>query len=184
MVSVRNQHLKPMSFFENVINVGTRIANNMTKDWNAGDNYLANIGRCMAFRTKFLKKNISVPEGIATTDAYYYFSNKFSGGKFKYLPSVAVYFRNPQNMTEHLRKSSRFQYSKLEMARYFDKEKLEKEYKIPLSIKVSATLKELFKSPIKTILYFVIRLYTIVKRLRPQKVLNPIWEVDVSTKEI
>lgn len=184
LVSVRNQHLSPLTFFESLLNVGTRIASNITKSWRKSDNYLACVGRCMAFRTKWLKEKIKVPESVATTDAYYYFSNKFAGGKHIYLPNVAVYFRNPQNMMEHLRKSSRFQYSELEMTRYFDKEELEKEYSIPLNVKVIATLKELFRSPVKTTLYFGIRLYTIVKRLRPAKVLNPIWEVDVSTKKI
>ena len=184
MASVRNQHLEPISFFEDVLNVGTRIANNIAGYWRQGDNYLANVGRCMAFRTKFLKEHFSVQESVATTDACYYFSNKYAGGKFKYLYKLAVYFRNPQNMTEHLRKSSRFQYSMLEMARYFDKENLEREYRIPLRVKVVATLEEFFKKPIKTALYFGDRIYTTINRLKPTKVLNPIWEVDVSTKKI
>src|SRR3989344_1434517 len=128
--------------------------------------------------------NISVPENVTTADAYYYFSNKKAKGKFKYLYKLAVYFRNPQNMTEHFRKSSRFQYPMLEMARYFDKENLEREYRIPLRVKVIATLEEFFKKPIKTAFYFGDSIYTTINRLKPTKVVNPIWEVDVSTKKI
>jgi cellulose synthase/poly-beta-1,6-N-acetylglucosamine synthase-like glycosyltransferase len=182
MLSVRNQHVKPQTFFEDVINVGTRIANNIARAWNSGDNYLSCVGRCIAMKTSWLKKNITVPEVVATTDAFYYFSNKNQGGKFKYLPDAEVFFRNPQNITEHLRKSSRFQYSEMEMNQYFGD--LSKYYAVPKTIAIKAVAAEFTKKPVQTVCYLAVNLYTKINRLRPCKVLNPIWEVDLSTKNI
>jgi len=111
-----------------------------------------------------------------------YFSNKNQGGKFKYLPDAEVFFRNPQNITEHLRKSSRFQYSEMEMNQYFGD--LSKYYAVPKTIAIKAVAAEFTKKPVQTVCYLAVNLYTKINRLRPCKVLNPIWEVDLSTKNI
>lgn len=178
MISIPYKPVKATSFFEEIINVGTHIANNTVKQWNKTDNYLASIGRFMAFRKSHMKK-FRMPS-LASSDNYYYFENKKMGGSFKYIPSVAVYFKNPQNMKEHLRKSSRFQHAQKEMFPYFGD--LSKEYRVPKTAILKAFFEEFTKNPLNTILYFFIFAYTRILILRPREVLNPIWEVDTSTK--
>lgn len=180
MISIPYTPLRASNLFESIINVGTHIANNIVKHWNNGDNYLSCIGRFMAFRTKTLKK-FRMPN-IAASDNYYYFENKNFGGKFEYVDTAAVYFKNPQNMREHMRKSSRFQHSQKEMSRYFGD--LSKEYKTPKTALLKAIILEFLKNPILTTLYLFIFAYTRLLKLQPKKVLNPIWEVDVSTKKV
>ena len=181
-ISILNKPVKPTNFFEGCLNVGTNIANKMAKYWNNGDNYLSVIGRFMAFRTEFAKNNINLRAEVATSDAYYYFSNKLSGGNFEYIPQVGVMFKNPQNMKEHLRKSSRFQYSKIEMSKYF--ENLNSFYKVPQNVVVKALAMEFLSSPIIFMCYIGIFIYTRILRMKPHLVLNAIWEVDLSTKRV
>jgi cellulose synthase/poly-beta-1,6-N-acetylglucosamine synthase-like glycosyltransferase len=182
MVSVRNQPVQATNFFESILNVGTNINNRIARMWKRGDNYLSVIGRCMGFRTAFMKKNFRLPESIATTDAYYYFENKRNKGKYQFLPDVPVYFKNPQNLTEHMRKSSRFQYSQFEMSKYFSD--IEKEYIKPKSIIFLAMFLEFFPHPVLFILYLGVFIFTRFKKLTPSYVLNAVWEVDTSTKKV
>lgn len=181
-ISILNKPAKATNFFEGCLNVGTNVANRIARYWKNGDNYLSVVGRFMIFRTDFIKKNIKLKESIATSDAYYYFATKKAGGKYEYLPEVGVLFKNPQNMKEHLRKSSRFQFSRDEMKKYF--QKLDESYKLPKITVLRAMLEECFASPIKFICYLGIFGYTRILKMKPSYVLNAIWEVDLSTKKI
>lgn len=182
MVSILNKPIKATNLFENIISVGTNIANKTAKYWNNGDNYLSVIGRFMAFRTELVKNKFRLPESVATSDAYYYFENKRVEGIYKYLSEVYVNFKNPQNMKEHLRKSSRFQYSQKEMSYYFGD--LKKEYIIPKAATIKALGEQFIENSIKTFLYFIIYFYTRILKMKSSAVLNPIWEVDLSTKKL
>jgi hypothetical protein len=181
-VSIRNQPVQATSRFEAALNSGTAIANRIARRWRQGDNYLSVIGRCMAFRTSWLKKNMVLKDEVVSSDAYCYFENKRKGGVYRFLPQVAVLFKNPQNIHEHLRKSSRFQHSALEMSRYFGN--LDQEYIIPKHLAVQAFFEELGKHPFATLMYCGIYLYTRCLKTKPAATLTPTWEVDLSTKKV
>lgn len=180
MISIPYKPIGSTNFFENIIDVGTNIANRIARYWNDGDNYLSSIGRFMAFRREMLKKFRM--SKIAASDNYYYFENKKMGGKFEYVSDVAVFFKNPQNMREHLRKSSRFQHSQLEMSEYFDD--LSIEYSVPKRIILRAVIEEFVWNPFYSLLYILIFAYTRVLKLNPKSALNPVWQVDLSTKKL
>lgn len=182
MISILNKPVKATSLFESIISVGTEIANKYARYWHGGDNYLSVIGRFMAFRTEKIKCEFRLQEQIATSDTYYYFENKRTGGRYEYLPGVCVYFKNPQNMKEHLRKSSRFQFSKQEMSKYFADPS--REYVVPVRVIVRSLIEQFLRQPPMTLIYFGIFAYTRLMKMAPQSVLNPIWEVDLSTKKV
>lgn len=179
-VSIRNEPLPPLTFFEAILNVGTRGNNRLARLWNAGDNYLSVVGRCMAFRTRFVKQ-FKLFEEVVSTDAYRYLENKRHGGVYEYLPDSVLYFRNPQSFSEYLKKTSRFQHQQLEMSRYFGN--VAKEYEIPKFLKLKALTLEFLSSPILTLLYLLVFSVARVIRQDPKKALNAIWDVDVSTKQ-
>lgn len=181
LISIRNQPIKATSFFESIISVGTNLANRIAKNWNNGNNYLSVIGRFEALRVSHLKK-FKMPPEVATSDAFLYFENKRLGGKYAYIPQTAVYFKNPQNLKEHLRKSSRFQFSKLEMSKYF--KDLSDEYRIPKPAVIKGIFEQFVENPATFLLYFLVLIYTRVVREAPEKVLDAIWEIDLSTKKL
>lgn len=182
LISINNQPLQSNSLTERSINVGTNIVNRIARVWNNGDNYLSVIGRFEATRTEWIKRYFELKDDVVSSDQYMYFENKKHGGVYKYLPEVSVYFRNPQSLKEHLKKSSRFQHSKEEMFKHFGY--LETDYKIPRLMFLKAILGEFLTNPIFFIFYILISLYTRFFRIPSRESLNPIWDVDVSTKKI
>lgn len=181
-VSIRNQPVPATSRFEAALNSGTTIANKIARRWRRGDNYLSVIGRCMAFRTLWLTTNMVLEDDVVSGDAYCYFENKRKGGIYRFLPDVAVLFKNPQTMKEHIRKSSRFQHSALEMSRYFGI--LDHEYAIPKHLALRAFVEEFSMHPFATTLYCGIYLYTRFLKTAPATTLTTTWEVDLSTKKV
>jgi hypothetical protein len=140
-------------------------------------------GRMIAFRRNWVKK-LDIEKNSVSADAYLYFENKKMGGKYKCLWDTPIYFREPTNLAEHLRKSSRFQLSKVEMEEYRKFNNLESEYKIPHRIKLQAMIEELVSNPISFILYLIVFAYTRIKAIPAEKCLTVLWEVDLSTKQI
>lgn len=182
-VGVRNQPLRPLTLTEGGISIGTTLSNSIGKYWNKGDNYLACLGRLMAFKTAYLK-SMYVETDSVSLDAYLYFENKKMGGKYKCIWDTPLYFRSPQNIIEHIRKSSRFQYSKDEMDSYERFGDLTKEYTIPKTAIIKGALVEFFKNPVYFALYIGIFAYTRLFKIKVENCLYPNWEVDESTKEI
>ncbi|MDP3941216.1 MAG: glycosyltransferase [bacterium] len=179
MVSILNAPLPPQTHFEAVIGIGTDIANLQAKYWNSGDNFLSVIGRFMAFRTDTYKK-FRLIESVATSDTYYYLENKRVGGMYKYVPEVAVNYVNPRNMKEHMRKSSRFQFSSDEMSKYFTG--VASIYDVPRLVILRSLLENFVSKPLLTLEYLGVFAYTRLHKMKKSAVLNPIWEVDASTK--
>lgn len=182
LISVKNQPLQSNSRVENAINVGTNIVNKVANAWNNGDNYLSVIGRFEATRTNWIKRYFELKDDVVSSDQYMYFENKKYGGIYKYLPTVSVYFRNPQSLKEHLRKSSRYQHSKTEMSKYFGYALLD--YKIPRLIILKAAVTEFLTNPILFIFYILISIYTRFFKISFKESLNPNWQVDTSTKKL
>lgn len=180
-ISVRKQPVPATSLFEDIATVGTNIVNRIIRDWKSGDNYLSSIGRCLAFRTKWIKR-FNIPDEVVSTDSYSYIKNKRMGGVFEYITEVAILYKKTQKLNEHLRKSSRFQHQKQEMSRYFGD--LNTEYKIPKWILTKSAVGEFLHNPIKFILFLGVYLYTRIFKISIKQSLNPVWEVDFSTKKI
>lgn len=182
-VGVKNQPIKPASALEGGISIATTLCNSIARHFNGGDNYLACLGRLMAFRTDFLKK-MHVEIDSVSLDAYLYFENKRIGGKYVCLWDYPLYFRAPQNILEHLRKSSRFQYSQDELISYRRFGDLRSEYKLPLVAIIRGTIDEFFKNPFYLAIYVFIFFYTRLFKRSLNKSLIANWEVDESTKDI
>lgn len=183
MLCVRNTPIPTKNFFQNAVNIGTELNNTIGRSWNKGDNYLAALGRVMAFRTLWLKK-LPINFSVVSDDAYLYFLNKKHGGKYKCLWNTEIYFKNPDNMTEQLAKSSRFQSSQYEMESLKVFGDLTKEYRIPFIVIVQAAVIEFLKRPFPFLYYCLIFLYTRFFKHKPRFALNPLWKSEVSTKKL
>lgn len=184
-LGVRNVGLEPQNIIEAALNVGTRLNNTIARLWNNGDNYLAILGRVMVLDTNWLRNMIIDPESVSL-DAHMYLENKRLNGKYECLWGTNIYFRNPQNIKEHMRKSSRFQNSLYEMQKYtrFYNLDLKKEYSMPLKAIIRAGVQELFRDPLSLTAYAFVFAYTRIFKQQPEVCLTANWEVDLSTKNI
>lgn len=175
-------HIKSMpaeTLLERILETGLDISYNIGISWNNANNYLLANGRCLAFRTEFLKKNFRIPENIINADSYLYFENKRFGGKFLHVRNAVVYNKNPMKLQEHLSQAHRFLISQGEVQKLF-KNSLSKEYSIPPTIGIKALLKELVKHPILTILYLVVNMYS--KFTLKSSKYGTQWQIATSTK--
>lgn len=182
LVAAKILPTKAKTFFERIIEVGVKGNIRLGKLWRDGDNYLLANGRCMVFKTKFVK-SFSIREEVINSDAYFYFENKKHGGKFVFADDAVIFNKSPQKLSEHLKQSRKFQISQQENNRYLD-QNLEEEYKIPVHLQANALLGEFFDNPVYTLLYLGVNLYTKIAGREMFQDAKRFWETDVSTKRI
>ncbi len=180
MAGIRIFPLPPETYFEAAMGSMVRIVDTIAQLWNDTHNHLASSGRCLAFRTTHLKR-FRIPENVVNSDMFYYLENKRLDGTFRQLAKALVYIRCPQKLKDQIAPSSRYLYSKKEMQKHFS-QKLDTEYRIPILLLLWAFTKELACHPLPIVYYLFIRIYTLVVRQSKGVVSNPVWKVELSTK--
>jgi glycosyltransferase involved in cell wall biosynthesis len=178
LVSADSLSLSPRTFIEKVLNVSNAITQEISEKWNEGDNYISFRGRFLAFEKNFAK-TIKIPDGMVNDDAFLYFLAKQKGFKPKRLKNLAIFFKSPTTFSDHLKQSSRFQYSKKELENYF-KTDLTNEYRLPIVISMKTLLKYFLKNPIYVFAYVVILCLT---KIMKEKNLSSAWNVSGTTKK-
>lgn len=182
MVGVRVAPLPAVTLFESIVEVGVRLTRRAGRQWRAADNYLLASGRCLAWRTTTIKK-FNLPEAVINSDAYMYFENRRQGGAFRYVDEAIVYNRSPLHLSEHVKQAKKFEYSKMELTRYFGEE-IAGEYDIPLAIVVRAVLAEARRHPLTMMLYVGLHIYTKWQGNEFIGSQSGFWKTDVSTKRV
>lgn len=170
------------TLLERVIEVGVRLTHRIGDLWNSGDNYLLSSGRCLAFRTRFVKKFV-IPDAMINSDAFFYFENKRLGGTFRQVKNAIVFNKSPQKLAEHLKQSKKFQLSHEELSHYLSLA-YDQEYRVSPSVILRAYGTEFLSDPISTVLYVLLFVYT---RFAGRNLFTPaqrFWEVDTSTKRV
>jgi hypothetical protein len=181
MVSTAILPEKNVSLISRSLSSMLRIVFKIARSWNSGDNYLSSSGRCLAFRTSFLK-SFRIPEDIVNADAFFYFENLRLGGKFRLLDDSPVYIHTPDSIHEQLRPSSRFQFSYNEIAPLFLFD-LKYYYRIPKLLILHAVFLEVLRFPVQVIIYCFVFVYTRSFRQKRSVVSNTLWQLDLSTKQ-
>jgi glycosyltransferase involved in cell wall biosynthesis len=178
MVGVKTTPVQPHNLFEKILETSVFAFHDLVRKWNNGGNYLAFKGCFLGFE-KTLAKSIRLPEGLINDDAFMYFFARKKGYAPCYLDNIQISYKVPATFADHLNQSSRFQYSKEELQKYFSN--LENEYKIPTNLSIQYLLTYLYKNPLYLVGYMVINLLT---KLRRQNSFNKTWESAYSTKQI
>ena len=180
MIGARIKPIPAEKRFERIIEMGVRLNYVIGRRWNGGDNYLLAIGRCLAFRSQFVKR-CSIPDEIINSDAYLYFENKRRGGKFICAEHAVVFNKSQQKLKEYVKQSRRFKNSFNELGKYLPN--IKNEYVFPKSLAVYQLFRELLGHPLLTGGYLGLQFYV---RLAPSgavvKKEKKYWETDVSTK--
>lgn len=179
-VGVRNIPIPPTSLMERAISMGTLLSNRIARAWRNGENYMSCCGRVMAFPTNWATQ-LHIPENVVSLDAYLYLENKRRGGRYLCEWGARIYFKSPSTFSEHLSKSSRFQYSRLEMAAY-GFERLRHEYAMPKGLALSQLASLFTRYPTQTVFYIFVFASTKLLRKSKEESLIAAWEADASTK--
>ena len=102
--------LHSTTLFEKAMEISNFLNNIVAGKWNKGDNYLSVNGRLIAV-SKNLYKKIQLPEELWNNDAYFYLYTKINNYIFGRAVRAFAYYKQPSNMSDHLRKSKKFQNS-------------------------------------------------------------------------
>lgn len=169
---------KPNNFFERIMMSGNTATYTLGKKWNNGNNYLLFKGCFLVLSRKFAK-SVQMPKEIVNNDAFLYFAAISKGLLPTYIKEAVVYFKSPQNLTDHQLQSGRFRTSRKEMQKYF-KFDLSPEYNIPKSVLISAAISCFLANPLYFLCYVIIN--SISKNTRNDNV-NALWNIASSTKK-
>lgn len=183
LVSGKITPLPPHTLVEKVINLSSRMKTDFfEKVTQVNEIYLC-YGRVRAF-SQALHKKLRWPEDIASgEDSYSYLfciSNNF---KFYYQPKAHVLYRSPNSLEDHIKQSVRFMQSKKSMKNYFEKNLVEKAYRINKSKFLKIIINDFISNPFLLTSYLSIYVFSrLVSRIKSQN--NQLWEISVSSKKL
>lgn len=117
-------------------------------------------------------------------DMFSYLECVSKGFKFQYIPETVAWYKLPSNFADHQLQSERFFASKEEMAKLFDQNFVEAEFRIPLSIYLQVASKVfpvVLLNPTKIFMYIITQIYL---RLKPKSISakKQAWDIAVSSK--
>ena len=146
LVSGKIMPVKPVTLFESIIAYSVIFKHELVSSINGGDTVYTCFGPIRAFSKKFAEK-FEWPV-VVSEDAYSYFACISKGFIFKSVPEAVVKYRVPQNLTDHVKQSSRFTGGQDDLAKHIDKDLVEAEHAIPLKSMLKYSIKYFFKNPI------------------------------------
>lgn len=183
LVSGKITPLPPYTLVEKVINLSSKIKTDFfEKATEVNEVYLCH-GRARAF-SQALRKKLHWPEEINFgEDAYSYLfciSNNF---KFYYQPKAHVLYRSPNSLRDHIKQSVRFMQSKRSMKNYFEKDLVEKAYRIDTDRFLKIIFDNFISNPFLLTSYLLI--YVLSKLLSLfRKDNKQLWDISISSKRL
>lgn len=169
------------TLFGKIINYSHAVKTNLYESWNNKRNIYLCHGRGRAF-SKAFAKTFRWPE-LTTEDACSYLACVTNGFLFVYQPEAVVYFQSPQTWADHKKQSMRFMGGRNELYTFYKKEKVDREYDIPLLIKIRQSLQSAFTNPVFFAAYIGILGYIWILS-RNYMLQSAVWDTSASSKSI
>ncbi len=141
------------------------------------------IGRAFGYR-KSLFKHLKFPTGLIAEDAYaclYCLKNNL---KVAYQNKAIIYYASPANLGDHLKQSARFYNSESQLIKYFGKDFISKAYNIPRNLMFHSFVKGFIESPLLTLLYCLILVYSKTLISFHWIKTSYLWETSTSSKKV
>ncbi|HLE48715.1 MAG TPA: glycosyltransferase [Patescibacteria group bacterium] len=180
IVSVETVSATPKSFFERVIVDGREFKKFAYKTWKQGNNIYMCHGRGRLFFRRFYKNFVwddKYPE-----DAYSYLKCLKKGFLFKFIKKPKIIFRSPSVFQDYKKQSDRYYEGKKKLLKIYNKNLIEKEYKVPVLIWVYAFLKNIITHPL-FLGYILIYIYNFFNKKYSNRRYS-IWDFSLSSKKI
>lgn len=177
LVGVKAVPSKPENLFQKIIIAGSKASDQISANWNKGQNYLSFKGCFLGMSRTFATK-IEINSKIVNNDAYIYFKAKSLGYQPNLYKNAHVNFKSPKNFADYIGQSRRFTFSKNEMENVFNKD-LGHEYNVPFLIYIKVMLANIIFNPIYFINYLIVKSATFLKRYIE---INSTWRMALSTK--
>lgn len=167
------------NFVSQIVVQGVWIRREIMKRMNKGQNVYAFHGSLMALSKPFYK-GVVVPNRFGT-DAYLYFFAKTNGYRLFHARDAKVMYMVPATVKDHTRQATRFSNSIEDMANIFG-DRIRKEYKIPIQVKIEAIFIVFKSHPIYLVIYLTLHCFTKLFSLSRARIRTGIWEISRTTK--
>lgn len=173
--------LKGKTLIENILNYSVDMKREIYEKINNQDTLLLCRGPMRAFSKNFASEFRW--EATSREDAFSYLSCKSKGFKFVYNAKASCYFRSPDNLTDHLKQSTRFLQVDKNQQIFFDKDLVKKSYEIPKGIALKIALRYSLSNPFYFLEFLLILIFAKYKSIFGQKQTAK-WTVAISSKNL
>ncbi len=160
LTSVVIRELPSKTFVGSMLGFSMEFKRELFNDFRGGRSIYTCHGRARSLSKK-LYKMIDFKHYIAD-DAYLYFFAQKHNFSYKFVTNTAVYYRIPENITDHLQQSKRFYGSQKQFYKEFGKKNVQQTYKLPLAELVNHSLYGFIKSPIRTVAYCLVSTWSFI----------------------
>lgn len=182
LVTPEFKQLLPSSFFERILYRSHELKTAIYEDFHNGKNVYTCCGPARAFSRRLYKK-LHFSDSY-NEDAYSYMFTTLNGFTYTHIHDTAVYFRLPNNLSDHKNQSTRFFHSRAKLIKEFGQENIQRNYKIPFNIIVNTVKKYASLYPVEISLYVAILAYTcVMAKIIPQQH-SDIWQPSKSSKNL
>ncbi len=180
LTSVKVQELAHTNLFGRSLKTSMKLKKQIFESINSGNNLYTCHGRARGFSKKLYKK-IKFKDSI-NEDAFSYLYAITKGFKYKYVSSTEIFYQLPENIDDHQYQSIRYLKSKSLLNKYFGKEIVESNYRLPLVKSLIIASKYFIKNPIEVIIYLFVFASSILKS-KSQRSENT-WVISQSSKRL
>ncbi len=182
MVIGRPVPLKPKKFYERVLYHGLLVKLKLFSTWKKGLNVYTSGGHSMKVISRAFSKKLEWPINVPE-DAYTYFRLKQLGFSMARNPKAQAYMRNVGSFSDRKRQVKKFLSGKKALEKYFPKEILDSEYKIPPLLAARSLISNFAENPFWTVLFFAEIIANRLAVLR-RSAFSAVHEIYGSSKEL
>lgn len=175
--------LRGTTFTEKAVNCTVDLYSLFRKTIKNGNNVFSADGRLLALK-KELVKQITIPHDMIANDMFAYYTCLTKGYAYAFVESAVVFYRSPQTVKEHVRQNTRFLAGPLRMTKYFPKELIAKEHRIPPIVLLKGMMRQFLKHPILSSYIFVVNRYCKLKAFYLENKLSAQWSIAYTTKKL
>ncbi|KKR50860.1 MAG: hypothetical protein UT84_C0005G0006 [Candidatus Curtissbacteria bacterium GW2011_GWA1_40_16] len=175
--------LEAQTYLEKAVNYTCEAYGKFRSEVRGGDNLFSADGRLLAFRTSFIRF-VRVPADMIANDAFAYFCCLYKGYKYKYVQSATVWYRSPQTVADQIRQNTRFLAAPIRLSKYFPRDLVERETKIPMRTYLLVMIKEFAKDPMLCLYIFLINKYCAFRARLLEGSFDSKWSMATTTKEL
>ncbi|OGM25942.1 hypothetical protein A2627_02340 [Candidatus Woesebacteria bacterium RIFCSPHIGHO2_01_FULL_39_28] len=178
------KELVPNTRFAKILNISMVLKDVLFKVFKNGDNVYTCHGLARAYSSKFYR-GLNFPVSIGN-DMYCYLACISKGYLYKYVSESVVWYKLPENFSDHQNQSLRFFVTQKEMEKIFGNEFVKLQTNISPAVYFKAVLLSLpvlVKNPLDSIVYFFVQLFLRL-RPKPDSARKQAWNIVASSKKI
>lgn len=181
LTSPARKELKPQNFFEEILYISTQIKKSIFKKVNSGNNLYVCNGTARAL-SKRLYKHISFKSSVGE-DIYSYFFCIKNNFIYEHVKKTSIFYRLPNNLSDHFNQSIRFHSSKKILYDEFGKDFVNDKFNLPISLVLTKSIFFLKNFPLHGFMYALILLVIKIRTLFFVS-FNDKWTISSSSKTL